>query len=103
MRALVIDGGHAPSALAATRELGRAGWTVGVGGAFREGYAAASRWCRQYFEVPSPAAGMDAFISAINRAVAHGGHEVVFVSGDAEAMALSFARDDVHARVPFAD
>jgi predicted ATP-grasp superfamily ATP-dependent carboligase len=103
MRALVIDGGHAPSALAATRELGRAGWTVGVGAAFPDSYAAASRWCDQYFKVPSPAAGLDGFVSAINRAVDVGRHEVVFVSGDAEAMAISFARDEIRTRVPYSE
>lgn len=103
MRALVIDGGHAPSALAATRELGMAGWSVGVGAAFPDSYAAASRWCVEQFDVPSPTAGMDAFVEAVNEAVASGSHEVVFVSGDAEALAVSFARDEVRARIPYAD
>lgn len=103
MRALVIDGGHAPSALAAVRELGEAGWEVGVGAAHRGSFAAASRWCGRRFEITSPVDALDRFVSGVNRAVAVGGYEVVFVSGDAEAMALSHARDEITARVPYAD
>jgi predicted ATP-grasp superfamily ATP-dependent carboligase len=103
MRALVIDGGHAPSALAAVRELGAAGWQVGVGTAHGNSFAAASRWCGRRFEVASPVDSLDQFIAGVNQAVAAGGYEVVFVSGDAEAMAVSFARDEIVTRVPYAD
>jgi predicted ATP-grasp superfamily ATP-dependent carboligase len=103
MRALVIDGGHAPSALAATRELGQAGWKVGVAAVHTSSFAAASRWCRQRCRIPSPVEDLDGFVEGINRAVEAEGYEVAFVSGDAEAMALSFARDSVQARVPYSD
>ena len=101
MRALVLDGGHAPSPLAAIRELGSAGWTVGVGAASDAGFSAASRWCRASYRVPSPVDGIEAFADGVNRAVAAGGYEVVFPSGDAEALALAYARQGIDARVPY--
>lgn len=103
MRALVLDGGHAPSPLAAIRELGEAGWTVGVGAPSESGFSVASRWCRRFHAVPSPVSGIDAFVDRVNRAVADGGYEVLFPSGDAEALALAYAADRIDARVPYAD
>lgn len=103
MRALVLDGGHAPSPLAAIRELGEAGWTVGVGAPSEAGFSVASRWCRRYFRVPSPVGSIDQFVAGVNRAVAEEGYEVLFPSGDAEALALAYARDEIDARIPYAD
>lgn len=101
MRALLI-GNHTPSALAAVRELGMAGWTVGVGTATRKGIVTASRWCARWHEVRSPVHDLDGFVIDINRAVDDNGYEVLFTSGDAEAMAISYVRERLGAKVPYA-
>jgi predicted ATP-grasp superfamily ATP-dependent carboligase len=101
MHALII-GNHTPSALAAVRELGIAGWTVGVGTAVRKGVATASRWCGRWHAVRSPAHDFDGFVADINRAIDTGGYEILFTSGDAESMAISYARASLRATVPYA-
>lgn len=79
-----------------------AGWTVGVGTAAREGIATASRWCTRWHEIRSPVQNLDAFVADVNRAVRERGYEVLFASGDAEVMAISYARAAFCARVPYA-
>ncbi|MGQ0751375.1 MAG: carboxylate--amine ligase [Betaproteobacteria bacterium] len=101
MHALIL-GNHTPSALAAVRELGLAGWTVGVGTPVSRGVATASRWCARWHEVRSPAHDFDGFVADVNRAIDAGGYEILFTSGDAESMAISHARASLHAKVPYA-
>lgn len=101
MRALIV-GNQTPGALAAVRELGMAGWTAGVGAIARDGIATASRWCARWHDVRSPARDLDGFVADINRAIDTAGYEVVFASGDAEAMAISYARSAIRATVPYA-
>ena len=54
MKALIV--GESSGALATVRELGRAGWTVGVGSSSRFGWAASSRWVSHWHRVPPPTA-----------------------------------------------
>lgn len=103
MRALIIESGMARAALASARALSSAGWTVGVGTPDGGGMTAVSRSCAAAHVVPSAHADPRGFIRAINRATASHGYEVVFVTGDAEALLLSAERASVDATVPFPD
>ena len=100
MRALIVEDGGQRSALAATRALGRAGWAVGDGSPYR-GLASHSRYS-EWHSVAVPRSGGDAFIDAVNAAIAVGGYELVFGAGDAEVLALSAGRAHVPARIPYA-
>ncbi len=103
MRALLIaQDAHTTGLLAATRALGQAGWTVGVGSSKRKGFAVSSRWSKFWHSIPSPAENLDAFVAATNRAITDKGYEVVFGAGDAELLALSYCRKDLGAIVPYA-
>jgi len=88
MRALIVEDGNQRGALSAARALGRAGWTVGVGSPKR-GSASRSRWTRRWHEVPPPIEGAGVFEAAIVEAIADGGYDVIFGSGDSESMALA--------------
>lgn len=102
MRALIIEDGTQRSALAAARALARAGWGLGVGSPCR-GLAARSRYAK-WHRVPVPGAGSGAaeFIDGVNGAIAAGGYELVFGTGDADVMALSANREQFQAQVPYA-
>lgn len=103
MRALIIESGMARAALAAARALSSAGWSVGVGTPDGGGMTAASRTCAAAHVVPSAHADPEGFVRAINAATASHGYEVVFVTGDAEALLLSAERASIDAVVPFPD
>ena len=49
MKALIV--GDSCGALATVRELGRAGWTVGIGSSSRFGWAAMSRYATHWHHV----------------------------------------------------
>ena len=98
MRALIVEDGNQRGALSAVRGLGRAGWTVGVGSPQR-GFASRSRWTRRWHEVPSPIEGADLFEAAIIEAIADGGYDVIFGSGDSESMALATIGSRLDTRV----
>ncbi len=91
------------AALASARALAVAGWTVGVGTPDGGGMTAVSRTCATGHVVPSAHADPEGFIRAINAAISSHGYEVVFVTGDAEALLLSAERASVNAVVPFPD
>lgn len=99
LRALVVEDGNQRGVLAAVRALGAAGWELGVA-APHKGLAARSRWTHQWHPVPSPTAGLDAFVDALVVAQAAGGYDVAFGGGDAEVLALSAARDRLGMAVP---
>ncbi len=99
MRALLV--GDSPGGLAAVRELGRAGWTVGVANSQPRGYAAASRWTTHRHSLPSLVEDPDRFIAAVDLAVGSHQYEVVFGTGDAEVLALSAYRHQIGACVPY--
>lgn len=100
MRALVVEEGRARGALAAVRALHAGGWTVGVGSPGARGLAAASRRASRRHDVPSPAAGVTAFVDAVRAAVVAGGYDVVLAAGDAELLALAYAAERVGAALP---
>jgi hypothetical protein len=100
MKALIV--GDSCGALGAARELGRAGWTVGIGSPSRLGLAAVSRWSSHWHRVPEPLGVLDDFLGAINTATRTHEYEVVFGRGDAEVLALSAHRARVVPRVPYA-
>ena len=101
MRVLIVENGVTRGALAATRALARQGWFVGIGSPRRGGLAASSRFSSAWHPVPAVEDDLDAFISATNAAIDQGNYEVVFPSADAEALALSYARDRIGATVPY--
>lgn len=102
MRALIVceDGFSARNVLAASRSLGRAGWTVGIGSP-RRGLAASSRYVSYWHPVPEPSRAVDPFVEAINSAIAKVGYEVIFPGGDAEVLGLTIVRDRLQAHVPY--
>lgn len=102
MRALIVENGAARGALAAARALHSCGWMVGTGTPTARGLTSASRVVSRRHHVPAPEAGQDAFIEAVNGAISDCGYQVVFGSGDAEALALSGWRDEIDAVVPYA-
>lgn len=99
MKALIV--GDGTGGLAAVRELGRAGWTVGVGSPGRLGWASVSRWTAHWHRIPAPSGDLETFIGAINQAVARHGYEVAFPAGDAELLALSASRDRLDVHLPY--
>ncbi len=76
MKALIV--GDSCGALESARELGAAGWTVGIGSISRLGWAAASRWNSHWHHVPPPMDDLEGFIRAINRVTEKYHYEVVF-------------------------
>ncbi len=100
MKAVIV--GDSSGALAAVRELGRAGWIVGIGSSSRFGWAAMSRYAAHWHHVPPPVSDMGEFIGAINRATEKHGYEVVFGAGDAEVLALSANREKIDPLFPYA-
>ena len=100
MKALIV--GDSTGTLAAVRELGRAGWTVGIGSRSRLGWAAVSRWTSHWHYVPTPVGDLEGFFGAINRATEKHGYEVVFGASDAEVLALSANRERVVPFFPYA-
>jgi predicted ATP-grasp superfamily ATP-dependent carboligase len=101
MRALIVGGPAERGSLAAARGLARAGWTVGVGSPGAVGFAASSRMTVFRHDVPSPVDGLERFTLAVRRAIVAGGYDVVFAGGDAEMLALSVARTELPAAVPW--
>jgi predicted ATP-grasp superfamily ATP-dependent carboligase len=93
--------GDSCGALEATRELAKAGWTVGIGSESRIGWASASRWTSHWHNIPPPLGDPVAFIDEINRvAIAHD-YGLVFGAGDAEVLALSASRDSLVPHFPY--
>jgi predicted ATP-grasp superfamily ATP-dependent carboligase len=102
MRVLIVGDSTSRTALGAARALGQAGWTVGVGAPRRRGLAAASRWVRHGHRIPSPEADLDAFVETTDAVIARSGYQLVFGADDASVLALSYAREAISARVPYA-
>jgi predicted ATP-grasp superfamily ATP-dependent carboligase len=101
MRVLIIGEPDSRTALAAVRELGQAGWTVGFGSAAPGRLAAASRWTRVRHLVPPAERGLDAFLDAVGRAADRFGYEVILGADDASVVALSLGRAAIPATVPY--
>lgn len=99
MKVLIV--GDSCGALEATRELGKAGWTVGIGSKSRRGWATASRWASCWHHIPHPLGDAQEFVQQVNRAAEKGGYELVFGAGDAEVLALSANRDSLMPQFPY--
>ena len=67
------------------------------------GPVARSRWVRHRHLVPSPAQGLEPFVSAVKDAIDTVGYDIVFGGGDAEVMALAATREAYGAKVPYPD
>ncbi len=100
MKVLIV--GDSCGALASVRDLGPAGWIVGIGSSSRLGWAAASRWASNWHHVPPPFDDLEGFIRAINRVTEKHHYEVVFGAGDAEVLALSANRKRIAPLFPYA-
>ncbi len=100
MKVLIV--GDSCGALASARELGAAGWMVGIGSNSRLGWAAVSRWTSHWHHVPPRFGDLEGFIRAINRVTEKHHYEVVFGAGDAEVLALSAHRTRIAPLFPYA-
>jgi predicted ATP-grasp superfamily ATP-dependent carboligase len=104
LRVLIVAGGrNHRGALAATRALATAGWTVGCASAERVSIASSSRFSRFWHSTPSPERDLDGFLDAIQTAVDEVGYDVILPSSDAETLALSYGRDRLRTCVPYPD
>lgn len=99
-RALILDPGS-PTALAAVRALGSAGWQVGVGWQSPKSVARYSRWCSFRHEIVKAQDSLQQFADSINRAVEANGYDLVFGCGDLDVFALSHCREAIRTCVPF--
>lgn len=96
-RVLILSAGDGHASLSAARSLSRAGHVVGLGGS--RGGPWASRFVSWRHEVPAPERGRDDFLTAIGRAVAERGYDVVFGSGDDWMAALALWGENLDAVV----
>ena len=101
MRALIVEPGWSRGALAATRALAAAGWSVGVASAQRRGLALTSRWCARRHLI-RPLHPADAFVALVAAVVHDHGYDVVFGASEAEVLALSAGREKIPAVFPHA-
>jgi predicted ATP-grasp superfamily ATP-dependent carboligase len=83
------------------RSLAAAGWVVGVASPRGRGLARVSRSVARWHPSEPPQAGLDAFVATVGAAISHGRYDVVFPGGDAELLALAYARDRLAAVVPY--
>ena len=75
---------------------------MGVGTPSGRGLASVSKATSCRHRVPSPHAGLDGFVAAVNEAVRTNGYEIIFGAGDAELIALSSQREAIDAVIPYA-
>lgn len=101
-RALIVESASDPGALAASRALRAAGWTVGVASSHSPHLAAASNSVSHRHRITGPAVNLNDFVAGVNAAIDSEGYDVVFPGwGDAETIALSMRREEIDAIVPF--
>ena len=99
----MIDGGETLSGLAGVRALGSAGWDVGVASPSPPPYSSASRFASAWHEIPRIGDGVDAVIESLDSIAGERRYDVLFPSGDAEAIAISYGRARLRSEVPYAD
>lgn len=99
-RALIAAPVRSRGALAATRLLAAAGWCVGVA-CPQPGLAGRSRACGAWHRSPLPEESPAGFTARIRELIARHGYDLVFGAGDAEVLALSGARQQLGAVVPY--
>jgi predicted ATP-grasp superfamily ATP-dependent carboligase len=96
-----MEDGLSRQALAASRALAAAGWTVGVAAQLRRGMSACSTATAHVHRAPAPQLDAEGFVAAANRAIEEVGYELVFGARDADILALSARREDLRAVVPY--
>jgi predicted ATP-grasp superfamily ATP-dependent carboligase len=94
VRVLLVDQSRDRATLVATRNLARAGFTVGTG-ASRPSLASTSRYSRRHHQVCECEEDEDRFVADIASAVAEGGYEVVFCSYDVGLLTVSRRRSEI--------
>jgi predicted ATP-grasp superfamily ATP-dependent carboligase len=99
MNVLIV--GDSCGALETTRELAKAGWTVGIGSDSQFGWASASRYTSRWHHIPSPLGDPMEFVEEINRVTKKYDYEFVFGAGDAEVLAMSANRDSLIPHFPY--
>jgi len=102
-RILLVEDGFGPHPLAAVRAFAAAGWEVAVGSPQRDGRAVRSRWTARWHHIPPAERSLDRFLAATAAAVDAGRYALVFGGDDVEVLALSWGREQLGARVPYAD
>ena len=102
MKALIVGDADLRGTIASVRALARGGWSVGIGSP-RRGHATASRFCSAWHFVPLLGPSKEHFAQAINEAATEGGYDLAFGGGDAEVLALSEVRNDLHLNIPYAN
>jgi predicted ATP-grasp superfamily ATP-dependent carboligase len=102
MKALIVGDADLRGTIASVRALARGGWSVGIGSP-RRGHATASRFCSAWHFVPLLGPSKEHFAQAINEAAPEGGYDLAFGGGDAEVLALSEVRNDLHLNIPYAN
>ena len=100
MRALVVEDGLSRQALAATRALAAAGWTVGIASPV-PGFASVSTAAKGWHAVEAPECDLTAFARGVEEAVVRGRYHVVLGARDADVLALSALRERIGACVPY--
>lgn len=100
MRALIVENGKTRGALPAARALAAARIEVGLACPDRSGLAYWSKATTAWYPVPAVEGGMESFLDGVAAAVKRHGSEIVFPSGDAEALALAYGRHRIGTVVP---
>lgn len=100
MRALLVEHGFNRGALAAARELRRAGWTVGLVSSGTS-LTARSNSVSSRVAVDFPAGGPDVLVETVARAVRETGSEIVFPVDETQLLILSARRDELGALLPY--
>lgn len=99
-RVLLTEHGLNRGALAASRSLARAGWSVGVASSGLASVVSASRFVRTHHELPVAVTDPRAFADAVAGLVEAHGYELVFGVDDGQVLALSEHAARVGAVVP---
>lgn len=103
LRALVLSTERSRGALSAVRSLRQSGWVVGVGTPRARGMLSSSRASSAAHLVPKPRGDARGFVSAVNRAIAVGGYDIVFGGADDWMAALSAYGGEIDAPVAHPD
>ncbi len=99
-RVLLVEDGESRIALAAARGLRTAGWQVSVATP-QMSHASISRYTMHRYVIRRLEQDPVGFRQDVTAAISHGGQDLVFGVGDAEVLALSAARDDFEACLPY--
>ena len=96
----MLDDGKSHTALWGARSLTRGGWWIGSGSP-QPSLVARSQFAQAWHRVDPPHLDFERFIAQIADAVDEYGYDLVIPTSDAEVLALSAARDQIAALVPY--